>query len=400
MRRIAPWLSVLAFVTVAGCRDGGLAPPATPRARGPAFDALGAPGCPGAAAAAATVSDEASLRAALAAAVPGEVIAVRGLISVTADLLITTDGLELTCATPGSGLVAAASGGAVDMVTVLAKSVTVDRFVLDGSAAGDSPYIAFNDGVNGFATDAHVTNNQITCTPGGVCVFIVGVPRTIVSGNHITVAGPFTGVHIQPAGVIPRLNPSDDSRVEGNTLIATSPSQPSPFGAIRVVTASRVSIANNVIQGPWANGIVLTDFADGHVAQNDIESPLAWGIRLSRGFVPFPNILVTNTAFVTNSVTGAPSGAVFPFKACNNTFLTNVLEGNGGDIGIFFPTRSGGNVVVGVDNATVIDNGAMDCDNDGDIDPNVIKGKAPSHQADPAADPSDPVRLVHGVKVQ
>lgn len=53
-----------------------------------------------------------------------------------------------------------------------------------------------------------------------------------------------------------------------------------------------------------------------------------------------------------------------------------------------------------VDNATVIDNGAFDCDNDGDIDPNVIKGQGASHQADPAADVSDPVRQVHGVKLQ
>ncbi len=398
MPRITPWLSVLAFVTVAGCRDAG--PLVASRTKGPAFDAMGAPGCPGATAAAVTVSDEAGLRAALQAAVPGEVIAVSGMIAVTADLTVTTDGLELTCATPGSGLVAAASGAAFDMVTVLAKGVTVDRLVLDGSAAGDGPYLAFNDGVTGFATDAHVTNNQITCPSGGVCVFIVGAPRTIITGNHITVAAPFTGVHIQPSGVIPRLNPSDDSRVEGNTLVATSQSQPSPFGAIRVITASRVSVANNVIRGPWANGMVLTDFADGHVAQNDIENPLAWGVRLSRGFVPFPNILVTNTAFVNNSVTGAASGGVFAFKACNNAFLTNVLEGNGGDIGIFFPTFSGGNVVVGVDNATVIDNGAFDCDNDGDTDPNVIKGQGAQHQADPAADPSDPVRQAHGVKLQ
>ena len=48
----------------------------------------------------------------------------------------------------------------------------------------------------------------------------------------------------------------------------------------------------------------------------------------------------------------------------------------------------------------VIDNGAMDCDNDGDIDLNVIRGQGASHQADPADDATDPVRLVHGVKLQ
>ena len=50
------------------------------------------------------VRDEQSLRAALAAARPGDVIALDGLIAVSSDVFVTTERVTLTCATRGSGL--------------------------------------------------------------------------------------------------------------------------------------------------------------------------------------------------------------------------------------------------------------------------------------------------------
>src|SRR5947208_8681926 len=54
------------------------------------------------------------------------------------------DGVTLTCATPGSGLVAT-DISVLDLVTVTARGVTVDGLVLDASRASDAPLCAFND---------------------------------------------------------------------------------------------------------------------------------------------------------------------------------------------------------------------------------------------------------------
>jgi hypothetical protein len=37
---------------------------------------------------------------------------------------------------------------------------------------------------------------------------------------------------------------------------------------------------------------------------------------------------------------------------------------------------TGANVIAGVNNAVVIDDGGFDCDNDGGIDPNIVTGAA------------------------
>src|SRR5881628_2597445 len=165
MPRIALFLPALLLGAVIGCEDqyGSLAPSLT-------VSPVSA-GCP--ANPTVTVFDDTTLRAALKAAKPGDVIAVSGTIEVTADDTIATDNVTLTCATPGSGLVARGLE-VVDMITVLARAVVVDGLVLDGSRALDAPWFAFNDGQTAFAQDVRFTNNTVTCTPFGSCAFIAG----------------------------------------------------------------------------------------------------------------------------------------------------------------------------------------------------------------------------------
>jgi len=88
-----------------------------------------------------TVTNEADLLAALSAATPGEVIGLDGFFSVTADVIIGTPDVTLTCATPGSGIFPQPGFSGAWLLQVHATGVTVDRLVLDGGAV-EGPYVA------------------------------------------------------------------------------------------------------------------------------------------------------------------------------------------------------------------------------------------------------------------
>src|SRR5213594_4440962 len=81
-----------------------------------------------------TVTSEVDLRAALSAATPGEVIGLDGFFSVTADGIVGTPDVTLTCATPGSGIFPQPGFSGAWLLQVHATGVTVDRLVLDGGA--------------------------------------------------------------------------------------------------------------------------------------------------------------------------------------------------------------------------------------------------------------------------
>ena len=88
-----------------------------------------------------TVSDESSLRFAMSRAASGVVIAVRGMIGITADLLDTFPNVRLTCATPGSGLVALPGNpDFLFLIQALAPGDAVDNLILDGSSLPEGPY--------------------------------------------------------------------------------------------------------------------------------------------------------------------------------------------------------------------------------------------------------------------
>lgn len=188
MHRSLRSVPALLLGVLVGCQQS--LSPAAGRA-GPSFaTTAAAPSCP--ANPTVTVSDDTTLRAALASAHPGDVIAVSGTIEVTADDTIATDNVTLTCATPGSGLVARGLE-VVDMITVLARGVVVDGLVLDGSRAFDAPWFAFNDGETAFAQDVRFTNNTVTYTLFGACAFVVGGTGAVVSDNQFQATDAFTG---------------------------------------------------------------------------------------------------------------------------------------------------------------------------------------------------------------
>ena len=61
------------------------------------------------------------------------------------------------------------------------------------------------------------------------------------------------------------------------------------------------------------------------------------------------------------------------------------LRGNADGLGLLLNDSTGANVVTGVNNAVVLDNGAFDCDGDGGVDSNIITGGV-AHRGPPPPD--------------
>src|SRR5256885_16051688 len=110
MKRVIHAVPLL-LALAAACQDQSAVPTATR----PLFAAAGPP-CPSTATVTVTVSDDAGLRAAIAAAAPGSVIAIQGMIGLTRDETFRTAGIRLTCATTGSGLFPVPGGAFTDML--------------------------------------------------------------------------------------------------------------------------------------------------------------------------------------------------------------------------------------------------------------------------------------------
>lgn len=357
MKRFAVHAVVL--LTIAACQDRTVAPTADR----PSFSTMPSIACPSSPTF--IVTDEASLRAALAAASPGAVIAIRGMVGIAADVFVETPNVTLTCASAGAGLFALSpSLDALILVDLGGSGAVVDGLVLDASAVsvnGSGAYLAadlFGPGLP--VPNLRFTHNTVTCGQGA-CILLGGTPGAVISNNTFTSAGSQTGVHVQ-LGV-------DSVRIEGNTIVATAPSTDFRFGGIRVIGARHVVIRDNTVTGPWANSLSLATLSASSVTENDLSGAAIYGIALSRNTTRF----VRSSTFSSNVVTGAASGGVFARKACGNVFVGNNLQGNGSNIGLIFPDTSGANVVVGNLNV-VVDNGAFDCDGDGANDPNIITG--------------------------
>jgi Right handed beta helix region len=319
------------------------------------------------------VTDETSLRGALSAASPGNVIALNGFFAVTADVAIATPSVTLTCATPGSGIFAPPTFSGLWLLQVLAAGVTVDRLVLDGGRAPEGPYVAGTDGTLGFFADtARLTNNSVTCgSPNGECAFFVGTRLAVVADNSFASAGSGTGVHMQ-SGI-------DDSRIERNTIVTTAPSGGEFLGGIRVRDGNNVVVMDNVVRGPWGNAIAPTNLTRSQFQNNRMAGPSAYGVR-------FGAALSTGNEFRNNQVTSVGTAGIFVQAACSNSFLGNTLEGNGRAPSAIFTSTTGANVLVliGAKNLVIDNGGSFDCNGDGVGDPNIIAG---------------PGRVVHGVSV-
>jgi hypothetical protein len=305
-----------------------------------------------------TVSDESSLRSALAQAGPGTVIAVRGMIGVTADLFVTTENVRLTCATPGSGLVALAGNpDFLFLIQALASGDVVDNLVLDGSVLPEGPYF-------GSAPNLRLVSNSATCPPNGECPFFDAAPGAIVTDNRFTAIGSGTGLHMQ--------NGIDGSRIERNTIIATAPSTVSIFGGIRARDGRDVVIADNAIIGPWLNSMSLTFLNDSRIERNDLTGAPLNGILLG---LPgsFRLVGLRGNVFRNNRASAAGSTDLRVAQACSNVFVGNSLQSTASGVTVFFDTTSGGNTFIG-NSTAAIDLGSQDCNEDGIVDPNILTG--------------------------
>jgi len=380
MNRTTCLVSLVLVVAAAACHDPNTAPAAL---NAPAFAVSAAAACP--TPTDVVVSNEAELLAALAVADSGpKVIGVKGNITVSADILITTPGITLTCASAGAGLTAQPAN--TDMLTVLADRVTVDRLVLDGSNAVDGPYMATG------AAGVRLTNNSVTCG-FGICAFFSGAtPNAVVADNHfVSNSDSSFGVHMQ-VGI-------DSSRVERNTIETTVPNNIG-FGGIRARDGRGVLIANNVVRGPWRTSIASADLAGSVVKSNRLVGAILDGIRARFGGSFIGPISITDNLFSSNTVTGAGEAGIFLQNACRNTFVGNSLQGNAGNVGLFFAGTTGANTLVG-NQTVVVDNGAFDCNGDGVNDPNIVTGAgAVMHGVNFGEVVSGVVKTVHGITLQ
>lgn len=350
--------AVGAMVLAAACSESS----AGPR---PAFAVGGPASCP--TPAKFIVTSEASLLAALSAASPGDVIGINGTIELTANLVIAKDDITLTCASPGSGLTVKTGATVLSLVAVVAKRVAVERLVLDGSHALNDPYLAFNDGVTGFAEAVRLSNNRVTCSPGD-CALFAGVRGAIVTDNYFESAGSVSGVHLQGNGTPPSTRPIDGSRVERNTIVATVPNP--TFGGIRPRDGSKVVVSDNVVIGPWANSISSAELSQSVFERNRLEGAGLYGIRFAAS-IP---VGMRDNTLRNNRITGAGSAGVFAQRACGNVFVGNNLQGNADNMGLIFTFTTGANTLAGNENV-VVDVGAFDCNGDGVNDPNIITGR-------------------------
>jgi hypothetical protein len=244
------------------------------------------------------------------------------------------------------------------------------------------------------------SHNTVTCAPGGECVAIIGGSGAIVTDNHFEAAGPFDGIHLQANGNDPTsaVNPFrvDSARVERNILVATAPSIGRRQGAIRSYDADDIVLADNTIIGPWRNGVSVTRALRPRILRNDVQGPVVDGIRTSDVGPQAPHGLVSRGRFLENQVTGAGEAGIFAMLACSNKFIDNDLQGNAGGLGLVLAITTGANLVIGTE-GRVVDDGAFDCDGDGDIDPNIIVGTRAEHGGNPVAELlSDAVKRIHG----
>jgi parallel beta-helix repeat protein len=359
---------VLAAAALAACADQ----PTTPafRATGPSL--ASAKAC--AASPTTVVSTEAELRTAVAAAQPGDVIAVSGTIPLAQSVVLATPGITLTCAQPGAGL-KVGEGNTGVLLEMEAGGITVSALELDAKTAfGAILAFSFQQHLSGI----RITGNHVACGYT-VCVLLVGTRDTHVTDNHFAGDSTNTGIQFQSPGRLPDgtpVFPVDDVVISRNVL-ETSKSYPNGiYGAIRIRDGSNATISHNDVRAGWTNGVALTNVYDSRVDQNRIDGALYYGVDVPQ-IVARP-IALARVSFTGNHITNSGRSAIWPARACYNTFTGNNVQDN--KRGAIFLTSTGANVWRG-NPGEVEDRGSFDCDGDGTVDPNVISGDRASAAA-------------------
>ena len=265
------------------------------------------------------------------------------------------DGLQRALLS-GNSLEADPNQTTIELIGVI--NGRVEGNTIEGGLGGVADPVDFIAGSAG----GRFTGNSVQC--GGLCVFADGSPGLVVGANQFQSAGSSTGIHLQTG--------TDGDSVVGNTVVTTVPSFAMGLGGIRLRDGANTVVADNIVRGPWANSIAVTDLTGGDVERNSVTGAALYGIRLASGasFIP---VSMTGNRFLTNRATGAGIAGVLARLACGNTFVGNNLQGTVGNLGLVFDASSGANTYAG-DRSVVVDNGAFDCNGDGLNDPNIISG--------------------------
>lgn len=313
------------------------------------------------------VSDDAGLRAAVGAAQSGDVIAIAGTIVLTEPVWVETDGLTLTCGSAGAGLTHSDPGAVWAMIGVTAADLTVSGLTIDAQAGG-YPVYALNNGMQWTGSRLVFTGNDVRC--GWACMFLVGTDAARIADNHFEAAFAGTGIHLQrfvrPDGVT---FGTDGSRIERNRVVALQPTGNPVFGAIRPRDGAGIVIADNVIEGPWSNGIGVAEMSGARVERNRVSGATQFGLFISSN--PFEPVSTSGSVFLANHLSGG-SAAIFARRACDNVITGNVLA-SAGAWAVVFDATTGSNAFMGR-GTSVLDDGSLDCDGDGIADPNAITG--------------------------
>lgn len=315
------------------------------------------------------VGDEATLRAALAAAQPGDVVAITGTISISSALEVEVpEGVTLTCAETGAGIVGNESQYA--LLYVNAPNVTIAGLVIRG-AETSWPLFVFNGGARSDVSGFRLEGSTVECGWFG-CLFLVNTPGSVIVDNTIEATHETgTGIHMQGAPGSAGFR-TDGARIERNVVTAHVRSGAPPFGAIRPRDGSGIVVRDNVVRGPWSNGIATTEVENSTFDRNKIEGVTRFGIFFA--LIAHRPITVRGSLFRANDISSAGGAAVFAQRACNNVFVGNRLTPKDGHPTIAFAATTGANAVLGPV-AGIQDNGNQDCDGDGITDPNTMSGK-------------------------
>lgn len=320
------------------------------------------------------VSTEAALTEAVDNAAPGDVIAISGVVNLQSYLWVWRPGVTLTCAAPGDGLRAAWTGllpGWVvhsDMIYITNRDVAVQGLLLEGGVA--FVLRAYRStGISATTSNLRLVGNTIRCRDA--CVFIIGVPDALITDNHLISNTGGTGIHIQQAVSATGELYADNARVERNLIVALQPPRaPNYHGGVRARGGSDMVIRDNEIRGPWSNGISVADSWGSVIERNTISGVGTYGIFMgSNAFGP----KTVTGVLVRGNTASAGSSGILVNSSCGNILVGNRLTAGAGAPRVFFTSLSGKNVLLG-ESSTSVDNGELDCDGDGTVDPNFLSG--------------------------
>lgn len=373
MPRYTRATSLAALALLTACADQ---PVTSARTAGPSLASARA--C--AAAPTVVVHTDPELRAALASASSGDVIAISGNIPLDSSAVVTTEGVTLTCAEPGAGL-SFAPGNDFGLLELYAGHITVSGLKLDAEY-GYSPILAFTRTPTGIP-NIRVTGNEIGCGYD-FCFFGVGVPYLEITDNHFEGDETRFGIQIQGLRQLGGpLTATSDGIVISRNVIENEEGYLALYGAVRVRDGRNVAITHNDVLGSWSNGVVLTNVYDSHVEHNRIDGVLRDGIDFA--LIVANRVSISGVSVKGNQISNVGRAGISARAACRNTFEGNNVQDN--PVGARFEFTTGDNVYRG-NHGVVQDGGNFDCDLDGTIDPNRISGVHPQPLPDTIPGPS------------